>query len=89
MHAIHRPRLADFVGSPRCFAIDRRPLVAALGALALTGATAAAAAALSEIDLRGGDEAATTAPVTLPTPPAPSTQPAWVTEPMAPPALMR
>ena len=73
MHAIH---------------FDRRPLVAALGALALTGATAAGAAALSEIDL-GGGEAATPAPVTLPAPPAPSTRPVWVTEPLAPPALMR
>ena len=67
---------------------DRRPLVAALGALALTGATAAGAAALSQLDLRG-DEAAAPPPVTLPTPPAPSTRPAWVTEPLAPPALMR
>ena len=75
MHAIH---------------FDRRPLVAALGALALTGATAAGAAALSQVDLSGGDESARApAPVTLPSPPAPSTQPAWATEPMAPPALMR
>ena len=75
MHAIHF--------------FDRRPLVAALGALALTGVTAAGAAALSQIDL-GGDERASTAPAaSLPTPPAPSTQPVWVTEPLAPPAIMR
>ena len=73
MHAIH---------------FDRRPLVAALGALALTGGTAAGAAALSQVDL-GGDEAASPAPVTLPAPPTPATGPVWVTEPLAPPALMR
>ena len=67
---------------------DRKPFVAALGALALTGATAAGAAALSQVDL-GGDEAISPAPVTLPAPPAPSTAPVWVTEPLAPPALMR
>lgn len=68
---------------------DRRPFVAALGALALTGATAAGAAALSEVDLGGGEAARAPAPITLPAPPAPSTQPVWVTEPLAPPALMR
>ena len=68
---------------------DRRPLVAALGALALTGAVAAGAAAISEIDLGGDRAVSSPAPVSLPSPPAPSTQPVWVTEPLAPPALMR
>lgn len=74
MHAIH---------------FDRRPLVAALGALALTGATAAGAVALSGVDLGGAGDVRSPAPVTLPEPPAPSMQPVWVTEPLAPPALMR
>ena len=74
MHAIH---------------FDRRPLAAALGALALTGTVAAGAAAISEVDLGGDAAGRAPAPVSLPAPPAPSTQPVWVTEPLAPPALMR
>jgi hypothetical protein len=62
---------------------DRRPVLAAVLALMLALVLALAAApSLSDLDLGGGG---TASPVTTETP----ANPVWVTDPLAPPALLR
>ena len=65
---------------------DRGPLVAALVALLLTIVIAAGAAVLPSLDLGGSGAAASSPP---PDAEQPAGEPAWVRDPMAPPALTR
>lgn len=64
---------------------DRRPFVAALAALLLTLVMALAAVSLPDLEFGSGGATASSAPAT--TTPAAET-PAWVSDPLAPPALL-
>ena len=64
---------------------DGRPLTLALAALLLTLVMALAAVSLPDIDLGAGSGMAG-APAAQPS--SPAGDPAWVTDPLAPPALL-
>ena len=65
---------------------DRRPLVAAVAALLLTLVMALAAVSLPHVEFGSGGATASSAPAAT-TPQA--ERPAWVSDPLAPPALLR